>query len=165
MGEKTKFNLIEKIKSNKKIQYFLIVILSLLMVFFVLGKGIFKNNQSKTIESMSYVESLESRLEETLSKVKGVGRVSVVINVESGQETVLAMKTTTTENSTGKHIETTPILVGGKTVVIKELNPKITGVLIVFEGAESIAVMNKIQQATQSLLDINVNKIEILSMK
>jgi len=165
MAEKTKFNLLEKIKTNKKIQYVLVIVLSVLLVFFVLGKGLFNKNQENVVDNLSYVESLENRLEDALSKVKGVGKVSVVINVESGQETVLAMKTTTTENSSGKHTETSPILVGGKTVIVKELNPKITGVLIVCEGAESIAVMNKIQQATVSLLDINVNKIEILSMK
>jgi stage III sporulation protein AG len=42
--------------------------------------------------------------------------------------------------------------------------PKIKGVLIIAEGANSIASINKLQQATISLLDININQIEILSM-
>ena len=47
----------------------------------------------------------------------------------------------------------------------KENYPEITGVLIVAKGANSISVLTKIQNATTSLLDININKIEILTMK
>ena len=85
--------------------------------------------------------------------------------VESGKETVLAMKKTTTESTGKTEIEETPIIVNGKTVILKENYPKITGVLIVCEGANKITVMKKIQQATTSLLDVDINKIEILAMK
>ena len=79
-------------------------------------------------------------------------------------ETVLAMKTTTKENANGiVESETSPIIINGKTVVVKELYPKIVGVLIVSDGAKNISVMNKLQQAAVSLLNININQIEILS--
>ena len=51
------------------------------------------------------------------------------------------------------------------TVTLKEEYPKITGVLIVAEGAENLIVNYKIQQATMSLLNIEADKIEILTMK
>ena len=110
------------------------------------------------------MENLENRLANTLSRVYGVGDVSVVITVESGMETVLANKITTTQTPQGTETEESPIIVNGKTVVVKESYPKIIGVLIVCEGAENIAVMSRIQQATISLLDININQIEILAM-
>ena len=123
------------------------------------------NQSSKSQNSVdSYVTNLEERLSKTLSKVKGAGKVSVIITVESGMETVLASKIITTETPTGTEVEETPLIVNGKTVVVKELYPKIVGVLIVAEGANNISVMNKIQQATISLLDIQLNQIEILSM-
>jgi len=111
-----------------------------------------------------YVSDLESRVSKTLSKVKDAGKVSVVITVESGMETVLAMNTVTKDTSSGVQTETTPLVINGKTVVVKELYPKITGVLIVAEGAKNLSVMSKLQQATMSLLDINIDQIEILSM-
>ena len=167
MNNIKKFNLLEKIKNNKKYQIILIVIIFLIVLGVSLS-GTFTQktaqNTSQT-DQQSFVSSLEERLEKTLSKVSGAGDVSVVITVESGMETILAMKTETIENSNGKQIIETPILVNGKTVVIKEKFPKITGVLIVCEGANNIAVLTKIQQATLSLLDININQIEILSMK
>ena len=100
-----------------------------------------------------------------MSKVKGVGKVSVVITIDGGVETVLAYKTTQTKSSDGDiETTTTPVMVNGKTVVLKELFPEIKGVLIVAEGVESISILSKLQQATISLLDININQIEILAM-
>lgn len=160
-------NILEKIRSNKKVQYLLItILLVVILLIFLLG---FKNEQTTTTDLSDqisiYVNSLETKLSSTLSKVEGAGKVSVIITVESGMETVLAMKTTTKENSNGqKEIENTPIIINGKTVVIKQLYPKVIGVVIVAEGAKNISVMNKLQQATISLLDININQIEILTM-
>ena len=167
MSENRKESFIEKFKNSKKLQI-IAIILVILIVFFFFISGLFpqKNQQSNLVVEQDYfVKSLENRLSNTLSEVQGAGKVSVVITVESGMETILATKTETIENSSGKQIIETPILVNGKTVVIKEKYPQITGVLIVAEGASSISVLKKIQQATVSLLDINVNQIEILTMK
>lgn len=167
MENSKKINFLDKIKSNKKLQTILIIVI-FLIVFAVFLLNTFSKKESQTSQGNAqdlYVQELEERLSNTLSKVDGAGKVSIVITVESGMETVLAMKTETIENSSGKHVTETPVLVNGKTVVLKEMYPKIIGVLIVAEGANNIGVMRKIQQATVSLLDINVNQIEILTMK
>ena len=85
--------------------------------------------------------------------------------MDSGIETVLASKTTITETNGGKETVETPLVINGKTVVIKEVYPKASGVLIVAEGAGNIMVYKRIQQATLSFLDVDLNKIEILTMK
>ncbi|MBE5749887.1 MAG: hypothetical protein E7346_03355 [Clostridiales bacterium] len=159
-------SIIDKIKTNKKLQYVIVVVLALAALCIFLS-SFYKKDDAVLKESNlnTYVEELENRLSKTLSTVDGAGKVSVIITVESGMETVLAMETITKETSSGTEIIETPILVNGKTVVLKELYPEITGVVIVAEGAGSIAVLSKIQQATVSLLDIDVNQIEILTMK
>ncbi len=166
--ENSKINIIDRIKSNKKLQYGLIVIIAIVIIV-VLVLGILPSStktQSTAENSVeAYVISLERRLTETLNNVKGVGKVSVVITVEGGMETVLANKTTETKNGSSTEIEETPIIINGKTVVLKELYPKISGVLIVAEGADNIMVLNKIQQATVSLLNIDASQVEILTMK
>ena len=166
MVERVK-KIFEKIKNNKKIQLVLIIFIALVFCFFL-----FYDGKSKSIDNIStyneidqYVFSLEKRLSSNLSKVEGVRKVSCVITIESGMETVLAMKTTTTNTSSGTEIIETPIIVNGKTVVLKENYPKIKGVLIVAQGAKNITVLTKIQQATISLLDVSTDKIEILAMK
>lgn len=160
-------NLFEKIKNNKLFQYLIIGILAVTLIFLACTKS--KSNESQNYsqvdEVSAYLENLEEKLSKTLSSVSGAGKVSVVITVESGMQTVLASKTVTTSDENGTKIEESPIIVNGKTVVIKELYPKITGVLIVAQGANNISVLNKLQQATVSLLDIELNQIEILTMK
>ena len=157
--------ILNKIKTNKFLQYLLVIVLLVVAAFILFGGEIFNKNTASGSFSESYVSDLELRLENALSKVEGAGQVSVVITVESGMESVLAMETVTKESSAGKETIETPIIVNGKTVTLKEMYPKITGVLIVAEGANKIGVLNRIQQATTSLLDINVNQIEILTMK
>ncbi len=158
--------IIYKIKNNKKIQYFILICLvAIALMVFVFGFS--KEQTEKSVSTdfvTNYVDNLENKLSNVLSKVNGAGKVSVIITVESGMETVLAMKTTTKENLNGKiESETTPIVINGKTVVVKELYPKIVGVLIVADGAKNISVMTRLQQATVSLLNININQIEILA--
>ncbi|MBQ8426621.1 MAG: hypothetical protein IJX16_02540 [Clostridia bacterium] len=168
MNNQTQTNksIIEKIKNNKKLQIILIIVLSIIVV------GIFVSNffvndeaEPETNAINEYVYNLEKRLENTLSQVEGAGAVSVVITIESGMETVLAMEKVVKETETTTEIKETPVIINGKPIILKEQYPKIIGVIIVAKGANNIAVMSKIQQATISLLDININQIEILTMK
>ena len=157
---------LDKIKNNKLLQYGLIIFI-ILAVFFVIFLSQVKkdvSSQNKT-EMEIYISSLENKLSSVLSEVEGAGNVKVIITIDGGKETILASKITTTETANGKEIVESPILVNGKTVVLKELYPKIKGVLIVSEGANNLMVLNKIQQATISLLNVSVNQVEILKMK
>ena len=158
-------NLVKKVKENKKLQLIIVVVLAIILIVSIFSKENKSNTINDTNEITQYVSLLEDKLCNLLSKVEGCGEVSVAIMIDSGKETVLAMKKITTESSGKIEIEETPIIVNGKTIVLKENFPKITGVLIVCEGANKISVMKKIQQATTSLLDVDINKIEILAMK
>lgn len=154
----------EKIKANKKLQIILVVFL-FVAVLLILIFPKFESTSIDSIDSVSvYVQELEDKLSRTLSKVDGVGKVEVIIKIESGMQTVLANKTTITESNGVIEKVETPIIVNGKTVVIAENYPEISGVLIVCEGANSIAVKSKILNATVSLLDIDLGQIEILKM-
>lgn len=159
-----KNNVISKIKENKKVRILLVFLLALLLIIF-LTIGSTTNKETEVLsDAQTYVYNLENKLETTLSKIKGVGDVSVIIKTDSGMETVLAKETIIKETSNGIETIESPILVNGKTVTLKELYPKITGVLIVAEGANSITITQKIQQATTSLLGVDIKNIEILSM-
>lgn len=159
-------NLFSKMKSGKKFQYIVVILLAILLIGIICFN--FTSNSTNGVDQEytidDYIGNLEDKLSKTLSKVNGAGNVSVVINVESGLETVYAYQTKTTDTINGVVTEKIPITVNGKPVILKELNPKIIGVLIVAEGANKISVLSKLQQATVSLLDIKPNQIEILSM-
>ena len=79
--------------------------------------------------------SMEQRLADVLSRVEGVGRAEVLIN---GGETV-------------------SVFGGGQSAPI-------AGVIVVAEGAESIAVQMEIIRAVTTLLDIPPQNVEIFPM-
>lgn len=158
---------LEKVKSDAKTRFLVIIICCFLLIA-IIGFNLFSNKTETVKESdavTEYVYSLEQKLERLLNNVDGAGKVSVAISVNSGMETVLAMTTTTKETSSGREVINTPVVVNGKTVVLKENYPSISGVLIVAEGAGNIMVYNRIQQATLSLLNVKPSQIEILAMK
>ena len=157
--------LLEQIKKHKWIQYVFLGALSLLIIA-IFTVGSFTEEKSIDNElTVDYVSSLETKLSNSLSKVSGAGKVSVVITVNGGNESILAMETVTkTSVDNSITVTETPILVNGKTVVLSEKYPKITGVLIVAQGADNIIVANKLKQVAVSLLDIELSNVEILSM-
>ncbi len=158
---------LEKIKKLQKSKYFSLILIIFLIV--ILGFLLFSSKKEESVETFSdnssYVKTLEVKLESVLENIENVGNVSVAITVDGGVETVIAMKTITTETADKKVVEETPIMVNGKTVTLKEVNPEILGVVIVAEGGSDFKVIRKIQQATVSMLGVNIDKIEILTMK
>ena len=159
--------IVTKIKNDPKIRFLAIIVGIFLLVLIIVINLFF--DKTKTVNNSDnvsqYVDYLEQKLETLLNKIDGAGRVSVAISVESGMETVLAEERIVKENSNGREITSTPILVNGKTVVLKEKYPEICGVLIVSEGAGNITVYRRLQQATVSLLNVKISQIEILAMK
>ena len=146
--------------SKFKIEYLLILVFAVVLLIIFTGGS--SNDDVKQVSTIdSYVEALEKKLSLALSKIDGAGKVSVVISVESGMQTVLATEKTTENGVTREE----PFTVGGKTVVIKETYPEITGVLIVAKGANNLSTKVAIINATAALLDIESNKIQVLPMK
>ena len=142
----------------------IIVLLTILIVYLFLSV-VQKNENTKNENEIDlYVNSLEDKLSSVLSKLSGAGRVEVVISVESGMETVLATEKILKDTEFGVEQTEKPIIVNGKTVTLKELYPKIVGVLVISEGANDLMVLRKIQEATVSLLHVGLEQIEILAM-
>ena len=94
---------------------------------------------NKTIQTQSTEKTrLESRLEELLSCVEGVGKVEVIIMTgDEGNDNSFSMN--------------------GQISV--------TGVLVSAEGAGSAVVVQDIQQAIMALFQIEANKIRVMKMK
>ena len=156
---------LSKLRTNKKLQIIIVISLCSVVLILILFNKLSNNGAEKeTLITNDYCLIYENKLKDVLQSIDGVGKVKVIISLESGTETVLAMKTTTKSTANGIETESSPILVNGKTVVVKELFPKVSGVLIVAQGADKLMIRNKLEQATSSLFNINVNQIEIFSM-
>lgn len=154
-------NGLKKLLSKIKIEYLIIGIIAIVCLLTISGSFSKKTNSEDKSDVDEYVENLESKLKKNLSLVSGAGKVSVIISVESGMETVLAtVKTRDDETVTEE-----PFTVGGKTVVITETYPKISGVVIVAEGADNLQVRVSLINATCVFLNIDSEKIQILTRK
>lgn len=170
--------------TNKKIQYLAII----LIIVIVLAIYFSTLNSSNNDEIISEVDTVKSenisnnddickKLENTLSKIQGVGEVDVLITYESEAEIVPAIvkdtqKTSSNENesvSSTQSEQTEVVTVnsnGNENVVIltKKL-PKVRGVIVVAQGAENVTTRINIQSAVKTILNIDVAQVEVFDMK
>lgn len=182
-------NFFRKIFQDKKNYYNLLIILftGVLILYFSKSFNVPKISQKEQIESVneiaissdSYEYNLEKRLEQTLSKIDGVGQVDVLLTLENSKEIVTKDEgykenSTTIEEATNgdkreilsnKEEQTTVKISGDEPLIIKEISPKISGVLIVAQGGGNIEVKNNLINATKALLGVEIHKIEVLKMK
>ncbi len=130
-----------------------------------------------------YVENLENRLEKILKKIEGVGEVDVMISVKGTREQIIlkdsnTSKDTSTEvdgnggNRTSSNLDEENKTIyskgqdGGESpYIIQELEPEISGVLILAEGADDISKTNEIIGAVEALFSVPIHKIKVIKMK
>lgn len=121
---------------------------------------------------------IETDLESILSKIKGAGKVEVMVTFYSGNESVPAADINTSENDTQERDKE-----GGtrsvkqtdkdskivyeeaqgtkKPFIVKELLPKVKGVVIVADGAGSAEVKSNLSMAAAALLEVAAHKIQV----
>lgn len=154
---------IKKLFENKVFKYIFITLI--VVVFIVLASIVFNENSKSSSTVNNYVLDLEEKLEKHLKKIDGVGKVEVMLTISAFNEQDIALKSSTTTSNGKTETVTEPVLINGEPIVLKEYPPKITGVLIICQGADDLMVLYKIQSVTMTLLDVNINDIEILKMK
>ena len=153
MNENSK---IKKTLSKIKIEYLLVIVFLAVAVLIFFGGGETKRVEEEAIDC--YVDGLEKKLEESFSKVAGAGDVDVIISVKSGMETIVA----TEKITEGNKVSEAPILVGGKTVTLREDYPEIVGVIIVTKGADNLSLRMSLINSASVFLNIDKNLIQIL---
>lgn len=161
--------IIEKIHKNKKLEYVLYVFIVLLVILIYFG-GI----SSKTSEEPKVVPTqsctLEEKLINTLSKIKGAGKVDVMISYSTTAEKIPALDVDTQTSEQGTNSQSqNPVTAknngSDELVVLMEVEPKIRGAIIVAEGASDVGVRLDLQRAAQTALDLPASKVEVFSMK
>lgn len=129
-------------------------------------------------DSDSQSDEMKKSLEAILSKIKGAGRVEVMITFFSGNEAIPAYDVKTSGNDTAekdkeggsrsikqseKESKTIYEEKDGekKPFIVKELLPRVKGVVIVADGAENADVKISLTRAAEALLDIAAHKIQV----
>lgn len=132
------------------------------------------------MEKEDYSLYLEDKLVNILSELKGVGKVNVMVTLESTVEKVTVNNTTKITESTleedaeggTRKVEredlTREVLTKGNDdslLVVKEIKPNVQGVIVMAEGAEDPLIKETLYEAVKTVLGIKGNKVQIFSSK
>ena len=183
------FSRFGKLDVKKKIQYLaiLLIIIVILVIYFSSGSLVSKKQENtapvatQEAPDIGMTDSLEEKLAATLSQIEGAGDVEVMITYESTSEIVPAFsvdRQTTTitdnrENGTSttntENTQSEVVTVGGNggssALILKEISPKIRGVIVVAEGADDITVRLNLLNAVQTLLNVGPRQVDVYKMK
>jgi len=166
---------------NKEIAISIILGVIVLFLFFSSGFNSTKEvksvsesevltNESSTynITSTQYVDYLESKIEKALLNINGINKVSAIVMVDSSPRInvyeELDGANSITDNDT-KSVKRAVIIKNGNIetpIILYEEFPKITGVLVIYNGESNANIKLNIVRAMQTLFNIDANKVEVL---
>ena len=156
MSEGTKSTFGQKIRSGKIAEIAIVVLLLVVVAALLLSSF-----SEKETGAQGYAQETQARLAKVLSRIEDAGDVEVFLTVASDGEKVIATECVESADGT---VTTSPVFSGGEPVILEELMPEITGVLIVAEGADDLGVRFNLIEATASVLNINQSIIKVYTM-
>lgn len=138
------------------------------------------NSQVAYISLTQYENNLEQSLADIISSIDGAGKTRVMLTMDSTVEQVYATDKTMSQKDTvnsGEDTETnkdtsanstyiTVELSDGtqQTVLLKEIQPKVRGVLVVCSGGDNSVVKEKIVDAVTKALDISSSRVSVTGL-
>ena len=171
---------LKKLKQVKHIGLIVTIIFILILVIILFGDfNLFAKSSSTTsvssneityTTSLEYEKAMEDKLKNLIARIKGAGRVDVMLTLDSGTSVVLASNDETKTVSNGSSSTTTvsasPIILqqngSNMPLIVEEVIPRIKGVVIVSSGAKDVNVRLNILNAVQTLTGLTNSKIQIL---
>ena len=146
------------------------------------GTGMVQTTEGQYTSLYEYAAYLEDELEDALMDMSGVGKVKVMITLEASEEQVVEKdepftRNNTTENDGDGGSRTVYQMDSGQETVYekngsvetpyvtKTILPKISGILIVAEGAGTGTVSKSISEIAQALFNIEAHKAQVVPMK
>ena len=139
-----------------KYRYVLLVALAGLALMLLPGG----NGQEEPIQPLPPEDSLESRLEEILSRIDGAGEVAVLLTQSQDGETFYQ-----TEGEDGKTVLITGADRSESGLVRTSRAPVYQGAVVVCRGADSPAVRLAIVEAVANATGLGTDRITVLKMK
>ena len=160
--------ILEKLREDKKV--LLILLLSLLGVVLIAFSE-FDTDSSAASEVDAQLsggdsECAESKLENIIKKINGVGDVAVYITYDCEYETVYAVNSEKRTDNDSEDTKTEYIITDKDTgLVLKTVYPKVRGVAVICQGGNDPVVKEKIYSIVSALFEISSNKISVADME
>ena len=150
-----------KILKNKNNQ--IICIILIIGVVFMLFSGGGKEKE-QSVKAVATIDE-EERLEEILSHIDGAGQVSVMITYYSTSEKDIAYETKTNtvglDSRSEESEDKKAVMTDGEPMVIKEVYPKVKGVIVAADGGSSSVVRQAISEAVTAVMDVPAHRVKI----
>lgn len=160
----------QKIKQVKHIGVIVVAIFIMILLLILMSNFNFSGFSSKQNEQAStyssfyeYAEKLEVKLKNVLSQIKGAGQVEVMVSVDASG-LILTTDELKDVVANGQVVTSSNDLIYFKEngeIVFEDNLPKVTGVVVVSSGAADVLVKLNLLAATQTLLDVDQEKIQI----
>ena len=144
----SKFKWMDKLRNIKHIEIYITIIfvIILILIFFSStgNKQTTSNNRASSTKTSqttitSYIEDMETKLEQILSNVQGASNVKVMITLDMSDATIK------------------------DNIVQTQSFPEVKGLVVVANGVDNTMVRMNILKAVQAVIDITSGRIEILS--
>ena len=103
-----------------------------------------------------YRQQLEQQLSDLIAQVEGSGKTTVMITLESGEETIYALDTLSGQT---QEQQTHVLLDDGTALAQTVCTPRVCGVAVVCEGGGDVRVAARITELVGALLDVPSNRI------
>lgn len=144
-------------------RYALLAVLAGLLLLGVGGTGRAEQKPQAPAEDSGFdLEETERKLERTLSKISGAGRVSVVLTLREGTRRVLAQDTRTAQD---EQSSTAVIVSQGsgqeQPVPVQNVWPRYQGALVVCDGGDDPGVRLTLVQAVRAVTGLSAERISI----
>lgn len=119
-----------------------------------------KTNDASSTNTISdaedYQAQLETRLEDLISQMEGAGKTTVMLTLETGEESIYAVDTRSdTQQSQQTHV----LLGDGSALKETVYQPQVRGAAILCEGGGDIRIASKVTELVSALLDLPSNRI------
>lgn len=156
-----------------KYKYILLVLLAGLVLLLWPQSENQPQRPEETAAVMEETAALEGRICAILQQIDGVGEASVLLTVESGEETVYAYDRTESRSQQGdsaslnqqRELVTLSDSGGQSPVSLRQQAPVYRGAVVVCQGGDSAAVRLAVTQVIQSLTGLSADRIVISKMK
>jgi len=147
---------------------FVVLVLVIGIVLMLLPSG--SEKPSAKAENPVEQVALEDELTLLLSQIEGAGKVSVMLTVEKGEETLYQTNERTSESTGGNSIERDTVTVTdsqrNETGLIKQVNPaRYLGAVVVCQGADDPRVRLSVVDAVSKLTGLGADRISVVKMK
>lgn len=155
----------------KKYKYVAIMIaVGLFFMLLPVHKNTDTDKQISITSDSVQTESLEDKLIQTLSQIKGVGKVKVLLSIAKGEQIMYQTNESLGIDSDSEKEDIDTVIITdserNQNGLIHQINPpSYMGAIIVCQGADDPAVKLSITEAVSKITGLKTNRISVLRMK